>query len=308
MLWAARTAANSVGAFDRRSLQPIADVVLAGTVRDIAGAERQAIAALVDAVGSVRLTRIDERRQISDIATPGLNEQAFLVARVANRWVVAEPALLRWAQAEDPSAGWADLPLTSLGHGAGLAVAFLAAFPPVGVLLACSVGVGAAERLVVLGPDGEVLDDEPLPAALGTLHGIAGTDSSVWLASDTGLWSWDLAAGTGTGEASFAHGPAFATRGETGLRAEIQADLPPGATLLPDRVTGTRQLSASTGDNVRSGVRARRKLRPSMRCLVGAAGAVAAGRDGCVSTRGRRPGAWVSAARRHRRVPLAESQ
>jgi hypothetical protein len=72
LLWVASAGAASVGAFDRRSLQPIADVVLAGTVRDIAGAERQAIAALVDATGSVRLTRIDERRQISDIATPGL--------------------------------------------------------------------------------------------------------------------------------------------------------------------------------------------------------------------------------------------
>jgi phage tail-like protein len=233
LLWAARAAANSVGAYDRRSLQPIADVVLAGTVRDIAGAERRAIAALVDAAGSVRLTRIDERRQISDIATPGLDEQAFLVARVGNRWVVAEPARLRWAQVEDPSAGWADLPLTSLGHGTGLAVGFLAAFPPVGILLACSAGGGAAGRLVVLGPDGEVLDDEALPAAVGMLHGIAGADTSAWLASDNGLWRWELAAGSGTGEASFLTPVLRSPRErEAGwLRAEIQADLPPGATI-----------------------------------------------------------------------------
>jgi len=233
LLWAARTGANSVGAYDRRSLQPIADVVPAGTVRDIAEAERQAIATLVDAAGSVSLMRIDERRQISDIATPGLNERAFLVARVGNRWVVAEPTRLCWAPVDDPSAGWADLPLTSLGHGAGLAVGFLAAFPPVGILLACSTGGGAAERLVVLGPDGDVLDDEALPGAVGTLHGIAGADASVWLASDTGLWRWDLAAGTGTGEASFLTPVLRSPLGrETGwLRAEIQAELPPGATI-----------------------------------------------------------------------------
>jgi phage tail-like protein len=134
---------------------------------------------------------------------------------------------------EDPSAGWADLPLTSLEHGAGLAVAFLAACPPVGVLLACSAGAGAAKRLVVLGPDGEVLDDEVLPAAVGTLHGIAGADSIVWLASDTGLWRWDLAAGTGTGEASFLTPALRSPRGRDAgwLRAELQADLPPGATI-----------------------------------------------------------------------------
>jgi phage tail-like protein len=232
-LWAARTGANSVGAYDRRSLQPIADVVLPGTVRDIAEAERQAIAALVDAAGSFSLMRLDERRQIGDIATPGLNEQALQVARVADRWVVAEPARLRWAQVEDPSVGWADLPLTSLGHGTGLAGWFLAAFPPVGILLACSASGGVAECLVVLGPDGEVLDDEALPAAVGMLHGIVGADSSVWLASDTGLWRWDLAAGTGTGEASFLTPVLRSPRGrEAGwLRAEIQVDLPPGATI-----------------------------------------------------------------------------
>jgi phage tail-like protein len=238
--WAANDGMASIGMFERRSLQPVAEVVASGMVKDIAWAERRAVAALVQSAGGTELLRIDERRRTSDIVIPKLNADAFLVARAANRWIVAEPARLRWADADNPSAGWADLPLTSLGLGAGLSVALLAAFPPIGVLLVCSTGQQTAPHLFVLGPEGEVLGDAAVPAEVGALYGIAGAGSRIWLASAPGLWRWDLAAGAG--ETSFVTPALRSPLGqESGwLRAEIAAILPPGATIACQ--------IASTGD------------------------------------------------------------
>lgn len=228
--WAANGGTASIGMLERRSLQPVAEIVVSGIVRDIAWAERQAVAALVQSAGGTKLLRIDERRRTGDIAIPQLDAAAFLVARAANRWIVAEPARLRWVAADDPSAGWADLPLTSLGLGGGASVALLAALPPIGVLLVCSTGE-PAQHLFVLGSEGEALGDAAVPAEVGALYGIAGASSRIWLASATGLWRWDLAAGAG--ETSFITPALRSPLGqESGwLRAEIAADLPPGATI-----------------------------------------------------------------------------
>jgi phage tail-like protein len=230
LLWTADVGARAIDAVDRRSLQPIADVTLSGTVRDLALAKRQAVAVLVAEPEGVKLVRMDERRRISAISLPPLDGAAFLVARAGSRWVVAVPTGLWWATAGVTTGSWAELPLHALGHGDGLAVALLAAFPPTGLLLVYGAAQGASQRLAILGSNGNVLDDQSVPTAVGALHGVAGMGSAVWLAGGTGLWRWDLG---GAGKATFITPALRSPLGQQSgwLRAEIQADLPPGATI-----------------------------------------------------------------------------
>jgi phage tail-like protein len=226
-LWAAGPGLTML---DRRSLQPVADIDPGGTLRDIAAAHRRAIAALLANGGNPRLERIDERRRRTTISLPPLEPATFLVVRIGDRWVFGEPTRLRWAPTA-PGGSWMDLPLSSLGHGDALRLRLLAALAPTGLALVC--GNGPTARLVVLNVDGALIDDQPIGEALGEVHGIAGRSDSVWLATATGLWRWDLVPGGGVGE-SFFTTPALRSpleRDRGWLRAEIVAALPPGATI-----------------------------------------------------------------------------
>jgi phage tail-like protein len=244
LLWVAGADPTTITAYDRRSFQQLAETAPGGDVRDIAG-DHHGVAALIADSAGPRVVHASVDGRVQPVPLPPLDGNPALLARAGARFVVADfsPSRLRWGiPAERTTGTWVDLPFDTLGHGAGLTATALASFPGTGVALVCS------DRLILLSPDGTVIKDAALPATIGVVHDVAAAGAAVWLATATGLWRWDLIAnedGTSPAEASFLTPTLRSPLGvESGwLRAEIEATLPPGATLACHVASGDGTLA-----------------------------------------------------------------